>query len=40
MANLYGQLKAWNEKTLNGAEAIAIIKKIWELGEEERYVSE
>ncbi|KAG8892411.1 hypothetical protein FRC01_014183 [Tulasnella sp. 417] len=40
MANLYVKLKAWNEKTLTGSEAIAIVKKIWELGEEERYVSE
>ncbi|KIO20280.1 hypothetical protein M407DRAFT_245866 [Tulasnella calospora MUT 4182] len=40
MTNLYAKLKAWNEKTLTGSEAIAVVRKIWELGEEERYVSE
>lgn len=40
MANLYVQLKAWNEQTLTGKEAIAIVNNIWKLGEEEHYVSE
>ncbi|KAG9018238.1 hypothetical protein FRB90_011807 [Tulasnella sp. 427] len=40
MASLYPKLKTWNEKKLTGAEAIAVVNKIWELGEEERYASE
>ncbi|KAI0088720.1 hypothetical protein BDY19DRAFT_949358 [Irpex rosettiformis] len=40
MATLYSQFKSWAEGAITGREAIDIVNKIWQVGEEEGYHSE
>lgn len=40
MNDLYKRLRTWGSGTIDGREAIRIVKQIWTIGEEEGYASE
>ena len=39
MSDLYRRLGTWGRGTIDGQEAIRIVKRIWTVGEEEGYTS-
>lgn len=40
MSDLYKRLSTWGQGTIDGRGAIRIVKRIWDIGEEEGYTSE
>jgi len=40
MNDLYNRLGTWGQGSIDGQEAIRIVKRIWDIGEEEGYTSE
>jgi hypothetical protein len=40
MNDLYKRLSKWGHGAIDGQEAIRLVKRIWAIGEEERYTSE
>lgn len=40
MSDLYNRLSTWGQGIIDGREAIRIVKRIWDIGEEEGYTSE
>jgi hypothetical protein len=40
MSDLYGRLAMWGQGAVEGPEAIRVVKRIWDVGEEEGYTSE
>lgn len=40
MSELYARFASWGSRTINGAEAISTVHRIWSLGTEEGYWSE
>ncbi len=40
MSDLYKRLSTWGHGAIDGQEAIRLVKRIWAIGEEERYTSE
>ncbi len=40
MNDLYKRLSTWGHGAIDGQEAIRLVKRIWAIGEEERYTSE
>ncbi len=40
MNGLYKRLSTWGHGAIDGQEAIRLVKRIWAIGEEERYTSE
>ncbi|KAI0300251.1 hypothetical protein BC826DRAFT_992282 [Russula brevipes] len=40
ISDLYGRLAMWGQGAVEGPEAIRVVKRIWDVGEEEGYTSE
>jgi hypothetical protein len=40
MSDLYDHLRTWGKGEIDGGEAIRVVKRIWAIGDEERYTSE
>ena len=40
ISDLYSRFATWGHESIDGKEAIDVVKKIWSLGDEEGYMSE